>query len=41
MSVLLDEIQKHSKSLSHIGLKDLFVALIGDPAKSNVLERSN
>ena len=38
---VLDQIQKHSKSLSRIGLKDLFVTLIGDPAKSNVLERSN
>ena len=35
---VLDQIQKHSKSLSRIGLKDLFVTLIGDPAKS-VLEK--
>ncbi|KAK3698827.1 hypothetical protein QZH41_016039, partial [Actinostola sp. cb2023] len=38
---VLDEVQRHSKTLSRTALKDLFVALVGDPVKSKILEKAN
>ena len=38
---VLDEVQKHSKSLNQKSLRDLLVALVGDPIKSKVLEKTN
>lgn len=37
---ILDEVQKHAKTLPRHTLKDLFVALVGDLVKSKVLEKS-
>ena len=38
---VLDEVQKHSKSLNQKSLRDLLVALVGDPIKSKVLEKTH
>ena len=38
---VLDEIQKHAKNLPQKSLRDLLVALVGDPVKSKVLEKTN
>ncbi|KAK3742381.1 hypothetical protein QZH41_002607 [Actinostola sp. cb2023] len=38
---VLDEVQRHSKTLSRTALKDLFVALVGDSVKSKILEKAN
>ena len=38
---VLDEVQKHAKSLHQKSLRDLLVALVGDPIKSKVLEKTN
>ena len=37
----LDEVQKHAKSLHQKSLRDLLVALVGDPIKSKVLKKTN
>ncbi|KXJ09498.1 hypothetical protein AC249_AIPGENE28505 [Exaiptasia diaphana] len=37
---ILDEVHKHAKTLPRHALKDLFVALVGDPVKSKVLAKS-
>ncbi|KAK3732216.1 hypothetical protein QZH41_015300 [Actinostola sp. cb2023] len=39
--VLAELVQKHSKTLSRSALKYLFVALIGDPIRSKILEKLN
>ena len=38
---VLDEVQKHAKSLHQKSLRDLLVALVGDPIKSKVPEKTN
>jgi len=38
---VLDEVQKHPKSLHQKSLRDLLVALVGDPIKSKVLEKTH
>jgi len=38
---VLDEVQKQAKSLHQKSLRDLLVALVGDPMKSKVLEKTN
>ena len=38
---VLDEVQKHARSLHQKSLRDLLVALVGDPIKSKVPEKTN